>query len=41
MRFFDRQAEIAELKEIAARSAEVAQFSVVTGGVASGKHRLS
>lgn len=40
MRFFDRKSEIAELKEIAARSAEVAQFTVVTGRRRVGKTSL-
>ena len=40
MRFFDRQAEIAELREFASRSAEVAQFTVVTGRRRVGKTSL-
>lgn len=40
MRFFDRQAEIAELHEITVRSAEVSQFTVVTGRRRVGKTSL-
>lgn len=40
MRFFDREAELAELHEIAVRSEEVAQFTVVTGRRRVGKTSL-
>ena len=40
MRFFDREAELAELHEIAARSEEVAQFTVVPGRRRVGKTSL-
>ena len=40
MSFFNREAELAELHEIAARSEEVAQFTVVTGRRRVGKTSL-
>ncbi len=40
MRFFDRKRELADLKEIRARSEEVAQFTVVTGRRRVGKTSL-
>ena len=40
MRFFDRERELADLKEIRERSREVAQFTVVTGRRRVGKTSL-
>ena len=40
MRFFDREQEIADLREIRERSAQVAQFTVVTGRRRVGKTTL-
>ena len=40
MRFFDRERELADLREIRERSREVAQFTVVTGRRRVGKTSL-